>query len=87
MSRPPFFDHASATVRFWVQVDGNWIGASINKAVLHYYYCPDARDDVPLETYQSHHEDIDAAVRQRMAKGAREPVIVREFDLDALKLA
>jgi hypothetical protein len=36
-----------------------------------------------METYRSHSEDIDAAVRRRMARGAREPVMVREPDLQA----
>jgi hypothetical protein len=84
MSRFPFFDYASAVVRFWVQIDAHWVGASIGKEVLHYYYRPDARDEDPMETYRSHSEDIAAAVRRRIAKGAREPVIVREADLDTL---
>jgi hypothetical protein len=83
MSQQPFFDHASSTVRFWVHIDASWVGASIGKEVLHYYYRPDARDEDPMETYRSHSEDIDAAVRRRMARGAREPVMVREPDLQA----
>jgi hypothetical protein len=36
-----------------------------------------------METYQSHAEDIEAAVRRRLAQGAKEPVMLREFDLPA----
>ena len=57
------------------------IGASIGKETLHYRYRPDGRDEDPMETYQSHAEDIEAAVRRRIAQGAREPVMLREFDL------
>jgi hypothetical protein len=81
MSQPPFFHEASRTVRFWVQVDAQWIGASIGKETLHYRYRPDGRDEDPMETYQSHAEDIEAAVRRRLAQGAREPVMLRESDL------
>jgi len=82
----PLFDEwgqkvSSRTVRFWVQVDTQWIGASIGKETLHYRYRPDGRDEDPMETYQSHAEDIEAAVRRRIAQGAREPVMLREFDL------
>lgn len=77
----PFFHEASRTVRFWVQVDAQWIGASIGKETLHYRYRPDGCDEDPMETYQSHAEDIEAAFRRRLAQGAREPVMLREFDL------
>ncbi|OZI62705.1 DUF1488 family protein [Bordetella genomosp. 11] len=81
MSQQPFFDHASSSVRFWVQIDAHWVAASIRKEVLHYYYRPDAQGEDPMETYRSHRDDIEAAVRQRIAQGAREPVMVRETDL------
>lgn len=83
MPQGPFFHEASATVRFWVQVDTLWVGASIGKEVLHYTYSPEAHDEDPLATYRSHAHDIDAAVRQRVARGAREPVMLREADLRA----
>ena len=83
MSSPPFFDHGSAAVRFSVQIDDRWVIASIGKEVLHYFYCPDGRGEDPMSTYQSHRSDIETAVRQRVAKGAREPVMVREADLPA----
>lgn len=40
MSEVPFFHEASGTVRFWVEVDAQWIGASIGKETLHYHYRP-----------------------------------------------
>ena len=38
-------------------------------------------DDDPLETYKAHAQDINDAVRRRVAQGSLEPVMVREFDL------
>jgi hypothetical protein len=83
MSNPPFFHEASGSVRFWVLVDGQLVGASIGKETLHYSYRPGARDDEPLDTYALHSQDIDAAVRRRVAQGSVEPVMLREFDLRA----
>lgn len=83
MSQDPFFHEASDTVRFWVEVDTQWIGASVGKATLHYRYSPQAQDEDPLETYRSYVHDIEAAVRRRVAQGSREPVQLRDFDLRA----
>ena len=47
MSQEPFFHIPSGTVRFWVSVDGQLIGASIGKEALHYRYKPNASDDDP----------------------------------------
>ena len=38
---------------------------------------------MPLETYALDAAEIDAAVRKRVAGGAREPVMLRDFDLVA----
>jgi hypothetical protein len=81
MSNPPFLHEASGTVRFWVLVDGVHVGASVGKETLHYRYHATARDDEPLNTYEVHAKEIDAAVRKRVAGGAREPVMLRESDL------
>ena len=81
MSQPPFFHEPSAAVRFWVLVDGNLVGASISSQTLHYRFRPDAQGEDPLETYKAHAQDIDAAVRRRVAQGAIEPVMLREFDV------
>ncbi|MDH4051214.1 MAG: DUF1488 domain-containing protein [Rubrivivax sp.] len=83
MSPAPHFHADSGAVRFWVPVDGAWVGASISKATLHYRFQPGAQDDDPLATYNSHSQVIDDAVRRRVAAGSIEPVMLREFDLRA----
>ncbi len=85
MSNSPFFHEPSGTVRFWVQVDSELIGASIGKETLHYHYRPSAQDDNPLETFNSHVRQIEAAVRRRVAQGSIEPVMLREHDLRAVQ--
>jgi len=82
MSTPePFFHEASNTVRFWVLVDADWVGASIGKATLHYRYQPSRSDDEPLATYVANAAEIDAAVRRRVAGGSVEPVMLRDPDV------
>ena len=81
MSQDPFFHDSSGTVRFWVLVDAVQMGASIGRETLHYHYKPTAQGDDPLETFRAHVADIEAAVRRRVAVGAREPVMLREYDL------
>jgi hypothetical protein len=48
---------------------------------LHYRYRSTATDDEALDTYALHAQDIDDAVRRRVAQGSTEPVMLREFDL------
>ena len=84
MSDAPFFHEASGTVRFWVQVDGNHVGASVSREALHHRYRPGAQNDDPLETWRDNAGDIEAAVRRRVAQGSREPVMLREYDLRVL---
>jgi hypothetical protein len=86
MSQPPFFHAASGTVRFWVQIDDAFVGATIGKETLHYRYQAHANDDDPLTTYTAHAEEIDAAVRRRVAKGSIEPVMLRDPDVRAQPL-
>ena len=81
VSQDPFFHDSSGTVRFWVLVDGAQVGASIGRETLHYHYRPTAQGDDPMETFRDHVADIEAAVRRRSAAGAREPVMLREYDL------
>ena len=81
MSQPPYFHTESAAVRFWVQVDGVPVGASVSGQTLHYRFRPTAQGEDPLETYKAYADDIDAAVRRRVAQGSIEPVMLREFDL------
>lgn len=76
-----YFDDAAESVRFWVLIAGKAVGASISRQTLHYRYCPHARGEDHLRTYEAHAAGIDAAVRRRIAQGATEPVIVREPDL------
>jgi len=77
----PYFHADSDTVRFWVPVNGELMGSSINRQVLHFHFRPNAKDDVPLETYTQHAVEIASAVERRVAQGSREPVMLREFDL------
>ncbi len=84
MSSSPVFHEASGAVRFWVMVEGELVGASISRETLHYRYRPNAQGEDPMETYTAHAQDIDAAVRRRVAGGSIEPVMVREFDLRVL---
>jgi hypothetical protein len=81
MPQEPYFHIDSNTVRFWVLVDGLPVAASIGKATLHYRYHPHMRDDQPLATYTANAAEIDAAVRRRLAAGAREPVMLRDPDV------
>ena len=83
MSDAPFFHDSSGTVRFWVEVDGVPVGASVGREALHHRYRPTAQGDDPLETYLANAPDIELAVRRRRAQGAREPVMLREYDLRA----
>jgi hypothetical protein len=84
MSDAPFFHESSGTVRFWIPVDGNLLGASVSREALHHRYRPTAQGDDPLETYLANAADIEAAVRRRLAQGSREPVMLREYDLRAV---
>jgi hypothetical protein len=83
MSHPPFFHEASDAVRFWVLVEEHWVGATISRTTLHYRFRPHARDEDPLETYNVYSQEIDAAVRLRVAAGSIEPVMLREYDLSS----
>ena len=81
MSNPPFFHEASGAVHFWVPINGTLVGASIGKETLHYCYRSTATNDEPLATYQVHAQEIEAAVRRRVAGGSAEPVMLRDYDL------
>ena len=77
----PFFHADSGTVRFWVTVDDQPVGASISQQTLHYRFRPTSQGEDPMETYNSFTADIHAAVRRRVAQGSIEPVMLREHDL------
>ena len=76
-----FFHEPSGTVRFWVLVGEKELGASVSREALHHRYRPSAQGEDPLETFHANLADIEAAVRRRAAVGAREPVMLREHDL------
>ena len=81
MAQAPYYHADSASVRFWVVVDGAPVGASVSRQTLHYSFRPEAQGEDPLETYAAFARDIEAAVRRRVAQGSIEPVMLREFDL------
>lgn len=83
MSDDAFLHESSDTVRFWVLVGGRMFGASIGRAALHHRFRPQAQGEDPLETLRVNLPEIEAAVRRRVAQGALEPVMLREFDLRA----
>ena len=77
----PYLHAESESVRFWVLVDAQWVGAMISCRALHHRFRPNAVDEDPLHTYRSFQDDIHAAVRRRVAAGSLEPVMLREYDL------
>ena len=77
----PFLHGDSGSVRFWVMVDGQAIGASIRQETLHHRFAAGRSDDQPLSTYQQHAAELHEAVRRRVASGSIEPVMLREHDL------
>ena len=81
MTTEPFLDAGSGEIRFFVVIDGESVGASITKQTLHYRFCRNEQGDDPLATYVAHADDIEAAVRRRVAGGSLKPVLLREFDL------
>lgn len=83
MSTEPFFHNDSGAVRFWVDIDGLTVGATIGKETLHYRFAAQRTDDEPLATYLANAAEIHAAVRRRVAKGSIEPVMLRELDVRA----
>lgn len=82
---PPaaFFHEPSGSVRFWVLIDENYVGATIRKETLHYRFAAKLVDEDPLATYAAHAVEIDAAVRRRVEAGSREPVMLRDPDVRA----
>lgn len=81
MTTPAFFHPGSGEVRFFVEIDGQTVGASITRQTLHYRFCRTEQGDDPMATYAAHADDIEAAVRRRVAAGSLKPVLLREFDL------
>ena len=79
----PFFHLPSGTVRFWVPVNGQFVGSSIRREILHYRYHATRTDDDPMVTYTANLDELHAAVRRRVAKGSIEPVMLRDADIQA----
>ena len=80
----PFFHDESGALRFWVLMDdGNFVGATISKQTLHFRFHGDVSGSDALATYAAHRDEIDAAVRHRVAGGSIEPVMLRESDVVA----
>jgi hypothetical protein len=77
----PFLHLPSGTVRFWVPVNGQFVGASIRREILHYRYHALQTDDEPMVTYAANMAEIHAAVRRRVANGSIEPVMLRDADI------
>jgi hypothetical protein len=77
----PFLHLPSGTVRFWVQVNGQFVGASIRREILHYRYHAAQTGDDPMVTYAANLTEIHDAVRRRVAKGSIEPVMLRDADI------
>ncbi|MCR5867929.1 MAG: DUF1488 family protein [Aquincola tertiaricarbonis] len=85
-TNPPFFDPASATVRFWVTQEGQPpVAASIGGATLRYHFQAQGAGDDLVAAYVAHARQIDEAVRRRLAAGSREPVMLRDPDVAAAR--
>ena len=81
MTQPAFFHEDSGRVRFWVDVDGVDIGATVSRDTLHYRYTAQMTGEDPMATFRSHVSHLEDAVRRRVANGSLEPVMLRESDL------
>jgi hypothetical protein len=81
MPHQAFFHEPSGSVRFWVLIQGIYVGATIRKETLHYRFQPNAVGDDPLATYVANAALMEAAVRRRVAKGSIEPVMLRDPDV------
>lgn len=77
----PFFHEDSGCVRFWVPIAGIAVGASISSETLQHRCAPRSPGDDPLATFRTNQGELEEAVRRRVARGAIEPVTIREFDL------
>jgi hypothetical protein len=79
----PFFHEDSGAVRFWVLADADhFVGASMSKEALHYRFQSGLAGSEALASYLLHQNEIDAAVRRRIASGSIEPVMLRERDME-----
>jgi hypothetical protein len=81
MSSSEFFHDPTDSVRFWVQIDGNDVGASVSRNTLHFHFAPNSTGEDPMATFRTHLAGLEDAVRRRVGKGSIEPVIIRDSDL------
>jgi hypothetical protein len=80
-SPSPYLHADSDALRFWVPCDnGLSVGATISLQTLHWRFKSARNGSEALATYAAHRDELDAAVRRRVAKGSIEPVMLREFD-------
>jgi hypothetical protein len=84
MYHEPFFHDDSGSVRFWVAVGSDFVGATVSRQTLHYRFTHNHSGADPLQTYKTNAQFIDDVVRRRVAGGSIEPVMLREHDLRAL---
>jgi hypothetical protein len=77
----PFFHENSDCVRFWVAIAGIAVGATISRETLQHRCAPRSVDADPLATFRTNQDELENAVRRRVARGAIEPVMIREADL------
>jgi hypothetical protein len=77
----PFFHADSDAIRFWVDVDGHCVGATVSRQTLHYRFRPEGREEDPMTTFRHNASVMETAVRRRVRQGSIEPVMLRENDL------
>jgi hypothetical protein len=78
----PFFHEDSGCVRFWVPIAGIAVGATISRETLQHRCAPRSVGDDPMATFRTNQGELEEAVRRRVARGAIEPVVLRESDLE-----
>jgi hypothetical protein len=72
------FDDASEAIEFCVGIDGVMNHASISSAVLHSHY---GHADSPATLFRENSPALAEAVRDRVAGGSIQPIVLREYDL------
>ena len=73
------FDEAADTVRFCVWIDGVMVDASVGAAVLRSHY---GHESSPTTLFMEHSSALLEAVRDRIAGGSIEPIVLHEYDLN-----
>ena len=74
----PFLHEASDSVRFQVRASGALVNASVSRQALRYSFKSAGLPADLLSIYNMYSNKIHEAVLQRLAQGAREPVMLRE---------